>query len=57
MTKNLTYRIIDRLSLKLNDEDSQIYLTYDQKDKNKTKYILHLIDLEKLTNLTEFIVC
>jgi len=65
----LTYRIIDKLSkkssmiidrLKSNDEDhqySQIYLTYDQKDKLKTKYILRLIDLEYLSNLTEFLVC
>jgi hypothetical protein len=50
--------ILDRL--KSNDEDyqySQTYLIYDQKDKSKTKYILRLIDLENLTNLTEFLVC
>jgi len=67
------YRIIDNLSkkqysnslvildqLKSNDEDyqySQTYLIYDQKDKSKTKYILRLIELENLSNLTEFIVC
>jgi hypothetical protein len=59
---NLTYRIIDNLSKnqsKSNDDDyySQTYLTYDQKDKYKTKYILRLIDLDNLTDLTEFLVC
>jgi hypothetical protein len=38
-------------------QDSFTYLTYDNKDKNKTKYVLKIIDLEKLTNLSEFIVC
>ncbi|CAF1273562.1 unnamed protein product [Rotaria sordida] len=56
---NLTYRIIDTLKrFESNDKDSQYCQTYlinDEKDKNKTKYILRLIDLENLTNLTEFI--
>lgn len=54
---HLTYRIIDKLSKKKCSEEGQIYLTYDQKDKLKTKYILQLIDLENLSNLTEFFVC
>ncbi|CAF1370663.1 unnamed protein product [Rotaria sordida] len=57
---NLTYRIIDTLKrFESNDKDSQYCQTYlinDEKDKNKTKYILRLIDLENLTNLTEFIM-
>ncbi|CAF3597710.1 unnamed protein product [Adineta steineri] len=59
INRYLTYRIIDTLKRsKSNDEDYQdfqTYLTYDQKDKNKIKYILRQIDLEKLTDLTEFI--
>lgn len=37
-------------------QDSLTYLTFDKKDKNKTKYVLKLFDLEKLINLSEFIV-
>jgi hypothetical protein len=41
-----------------NDEyqDPVTYLTYDKKDKYKTKYVLKIFDLEKMTNLSEFIV-
>ncbi|CAF3026360.1 unnamed protein product [Rotaria sp. Silwood2] len=56
---NLTYRIIDTLKRsESNDKDSQFCQTYlinDEKEKNETKFILRLIDLENLTNLTEFI--
>jgi hypothetical protein len=51
------YRIIDNLNKKKYSNDHQTYLIYDQKDKSKTKYILRLIELENLSNLTEFIVC
>ncbi len=42
-----------------NDEYQEplTYLTYDKKDKNKTKYVLKIFDLEKMNNLSEFIVC
>jgi hypothetical protein len=58
MFPKMSYLILEQS--KSDDDDdyqySHTYLTYDQKDKNKTKYILRLIDLEKLTNLTEFFV-
>jgi ribosomal silencing factor RsfS len=54
---NLNLILARRKSSDEDSQSSQIYLTYDQKDKNKSKYILRLIDLEKLTNLTEFLVC
>ncbi len=38
-------------------QDSVTYLTYDNKDKHKTRYVLQIFDLEKMTNLSEFIVC
>ena len=38
-------------------EDCGSYLVYDQKEKSKTRYVLKVVDLEKLTNLSEFIVC
>jgi hypothetical protein len=42
-----------------NDEYQEplTYLTYDKKDKNKTKYVSKIFDLEKMNNLSEFIVC
>jgi serine/threonine protein kinase len=54
-----TYQIIDILKRpnSNNDEyqDPVTYLTYDKKDKYKTKYVLKIFDLEKMTNLSEFI--
>ncbi len=38
-------------------QDSVTYLPYDNKDKHKTRYVLKIFDLEKMTNLSEFIVC
>ncbi|CAF1093516.1 unnamed protein product [Adineta steineri] len=57
---DLPYRIIDSLKqTNSNDEEDYdncfTYLTYDSKDKNKTKYVLKIFDLEKMTNLSEFI--
>lgn len=50
--------IIERPNGSNNENESSItYLTVDQKDTFKTKYVLKMIDLEKLTNLNEFIVC
>ncbi|CAF3988923.1 unnamed protein product [Rotaria sordida] len=55
----LTYRIIDTLKYSNSNIDecqgSLAYLVYDNKDKNKTKYALKIVDLEKMTNLSEFI--
>lgn len=42
-----------------NTEEYQIcgsYVVNDQKDKSKTKYVMKIVDLEKLNNLSEFIV-
>lgn len=36
--------------------DSFSYLTYDNRDKTKKKYVMKIVDLEKLNNLNEFIV-
>ena len=50
--RDYSYRIIDRL----NKNDSTVHLVYNVEEKQKTKYFLKTIDLEKLGNLTEFIV-
>ncbi len=39
------------------DKDSFTYLAYDTKDRFKTRYILKIVDLEKMNNISEFIVC
>lgn len=36
-------------------QNSFTYLIFDKKDKNKSKYVLKTIDLEQMTNITEFI--
>lgn len=38
------------------DSDSLSYLTVDNRDKTKKKYVMKIVDLEKLNNLNEFIV-
>ncbi|UJR09156.1 hypothetical protein I4U23_013404 [Adineta vaga] len=56
---HLTYRILDMLKrpdFNTDDnEDCGSYLIYDFKDKTKAKYVMKIVDLEKLTNLSEFI--
>ena len=37
-------------------DDSLAYLAYNTQDRQKTKYVLKIIDLEKMTHLSEFIV-
>ncbi|CAF1399294.1 unnamed protein product [Rotaria magnacalcarata] len=55
----LKYEIIDTCKRANTNADENLssvtYLAYDQKDNNKTKYALKIVDLEKLTNLSDFI--
>ena len=49
--------VLERSNFQKDDyPDSLTYLTYDNREKNKKKYVMKIFDLEKLNNLTEFIV-
>lgn len=49
--------ILERSNFQKDDYPNTLtYLTYDNREKNKKKYVMKIFDLEKLSNLTEFIV-